>query len=316
LSGHCPFQSQENDFKLIYQAVIEVEPPPSALVETTAKSTGDSIDRAKSSETPTQILTSDNNTGLHKNRQTRLQTIRLSSNSLRGDLDNIVLKALRKEPERRYSSAENLSQDIRRHLAGLPLTARPNTFSYRAEKFIKRHSLGVFAAALILLAILGVITATLWQARIAQNERFRAEQRFKDVRKLANSYLFDVYPQIENLEGSLKARQTILTNALTYLDSLANEAGNDVELQRELATAYEKVGDVQGALNTTSAGDVASRLSSYKKAQILRESASAANPKNADFKNELAQNYYITRPEPPTLIKLLPSSAVSPKPTR
>ena len=65
---------------------------------------------------------------------------------MNGDLDNIILKALRKEPERRYSSAENLAEDIHRHQRGLPVTARPNTFLYRAEKFIKRNLVSVAAA--------------------------------------------------------------------------------------------------------------------------------------------------------------------------
>jgi eukaryotic-like serine/threonine-protein kinase len=95
--------------------------------------------------------------------------------SLKGDLDNIVLTALRKEPERRYKSVEKFSEDIEKYLQGLPVSARPNTFRYRAEKFIKRHKVGVAAAALILLSLIGGIVATAWQARAAGIERDRAQ---------------------------------------------------------------------------------------------------------------------------------------------
>jgi eukaryotic-like serine/threonine-protein kinase len=214
--------------------------------------------------------------------------------ALDSDLDNIVLMAMRKEPQRRYSSAAALAEDIRRYQEGLTVSARPRTFRYRAGKFIKRHRAGVAATALVLLAIVGGMVATLWQAGVARSERVRAEKRFNDVRKLANSYLFDVYPQIENLEGSLKARETIVRNALAYLDSLAGEAQGDSDLQGELATAYEKIGDVQGALNTSNLGNTKAGLASYEKARKLREAVLAEQPGSVAAKEKLANNYYIT----------------------
>ncbi len=81
---------------------------------------------------------------------------------LAGDLDNIVLMAMRQEPQRRYSSVEQFSEDIRRHLEGLPVIARPDTPGYRASKFVARHKAGVAAAALIFLTLAAGIVATLW----------------------------------------------------------------------------------------------------------------------------------------------------------
>ena len=212
--------------------------------------------------------------------------------SLRGDLDNIVLMALRKEPERRYASVEQLSEDIRRYLEGLPVSAHQDTFRYRTSKFVRRNRAGVIAALLLFFAILAGMIATLWQSHLAQIERNKAEKRFGDVRKLANTYLFDVYPQIENLEGSLKARETILENALKYLDSLAKEAGGDLELQSELATAYEKVGDVQGSLNNSNLGKTKAGLETYDKANQLRAAVVAAKPEDLEAKRKLANNQY------------------------
>ncbi|HMB91641.1 MAG TPA: serine/threonine-protein kinase, partial [Rhodothermales bacterium] len=94
---------------------------------------------------------------------------------LTGDLDTIVLKALAKEPERRYNTVEQLAEDVRRHMAGLPVLAQPNAISYRMRKFIQRHRLGVAAATLVSLAVLLGMTGTLWQAQVAAAERDRAQ---------------------------------------------------------------------------------------------------------------------------------------------
>src|SRR5215475_251122 len=96
---------------------------------------------------------------------------------LKGDLDNIILRALRKEPERRYASAEQFAEDIRRHLHGLPVTATPDSVLYRVKKFLKRHQVGVAATALVLVALAGGVIATVREARIAEANRRRAEAR-------------------------------------------------------------------------------------------------------------------------------------------
>ncbi|HEV3410113.1 MAG TPA: serine/threonine-protein kinase, partial [Chthoniobacterales bacterium] len=81
----------------------------------------------------------------------------LNPKFLRGDLDNIVLMALRKEPERRYGSANALAEDIRRHLDGLPVRARKDTLGYRASKFVQRHRAGVAVVTLVLATLLGAL---------------------------------------------------------------------------------------------------------------------------------------------------------------
>jgi serine/threonine-protein kinase len=110
---------------------------------------------------------------------------------LRGDLDNIVLMALRKEPARRYSSAENFARDIDRYQEGRPVTARAQTFSYRAGKFITRNRAAVVASVLILLAIVSGIAAALWQARVADVERDRARLEAQKARKV-NEFMRNV----------------------------------------------------------------------------------------------------------------------------
>lgn len=119
-----------------------------------------------------------------------------NSSSLKGDLDNVILMALRKEPARRYSSVEDFSKDISNYLDGLPVTARPNTFWYRSSKFFSRNKTASIVGILLIISlILGIIT-TAWQAVIAGRERDLAQQRFNDVRRLSNSLLFEITPKI------------------------------------------------------------------------------------------------------------------------
>ncbi len=211
--------------------------------------------------------------------------------TLDGDLDNILLKALHKDPERRYASAEQFSEDIQRHLSGAPVLARADTVRYRAAKFARRHSIGLAAVAAILALLAGGFAATLWQYRVAQAQSAKAERRFNDVRHLANSLLFEVYDSIRDLPGSTPARKIIVGRALEYLDSLAKEAGGDDGLRRELATAYDRVGDVQGGYRSANLGDTAGALSSYRKALAIRESLAASDPNNAALLRDLVPSH-------------------------
>jgi tetratricopeptide (TPR) repeat protein len=196
---------------------------------------------------------------------------------LRGDLDNILMMALRKEPSRRYASVEQFSEDVRRYLTSLPVIARQDTLRYRATKFVGRHRLGVVASALLTASLVGGMVATSRQARIARAERARAEKRFDDLRKLANDFLFEFHDAIANLPGSTPARELVVKRAAQYLDSLAAESTNDVGLKRELAAAFERLGDAQGGAGGANLGDPKGALASYTKALDIR-GALAARP--------------------------------------
>lgn len=209
---------------------------------------------------------------------------------LSGDLDNIILMAMRKEPQRRYASVEQFSEDLRRHLEGLPVVARKNTWTYRSAKFIGRHKAGVLAAAMIALALVGGIITTTWQWRVARTQRARAERRFNDVRRLANSFLYELHDAIKDLPGSTPARQLLVRRALEYLDKLAGESRIDSTLRRELAMAYERVGDVQGNPYLGNVGDTAGALESYRKALEIRRSL-AGEGSTALTRCDLAHSY-------------------------
>lgn len=213
---------------------------------------------------------------------------------LKGDLDTILLKSLRKDPKRRYPSVEQLSEDIRRHLDGLPVLARNDTIGYRAGKFIHRHSGAVAAAAVVLVCLTAGLLISLREAAIARAQRARAEQRFNDVRALANSLLFDVYDSVEDLPGSTAARRLIVAKALHYLDDLSRESQGDAGLERELAAAYERIGDVQGNSLNANLGDSAGALTSYQKAISIRSALFTDNPSRPDDAINFAKALRIT----------------------
>ena len=125
------------------------------------------------------------------------------------DLDNIVGMALRKEPERRYVSAAELSEDLRRYLQDLPVKARPDSFQYRMGKFVRRNRIPVAAACLVALTLAAAVLVTLWQARIAVHEREKAE---KVTEVLVET--FDVSDPYHALGQTITAREILDRSAL------------------------------------------------------------------------------------------------------
>jgi non-specific serine/threonine protein kinase/serine/threonine-protein kinase len=206
---------------------------------------------------------------------------------LAGDLDYVALKALEKDPARRYGSVEQLAQDIRRHRDGLPVLARGRSAVYRAGRFVRRHRAAVATAAVITLALLAGLAGTAWQASVARRERDLARRRFEDVRGLAHAVVFDIHDAIANLPGSTRARETLVLHALRYLDGLSRETKGDLGLQRELAVAYSKIGDVQGRPMFPNLGRTADALRSYEKALGLLADVARAQPESTTVAHDL-----------------------------
>ena len=180
--------------------------------------------------------------------------------------------AMREEPARRYASVAQFSGIFGGILKRCPSSrGRIRGVTAPFESHSPTRNVGVLAAALIGLALLAGIATTSWQARVAGIERARAERRFNDVRKLANSYLFEIHSAIENLPGSTPARQLIVQRALEYLDNLVLEEGADLSLQREIVMAYLKAGNVQGNPREANLGNTEGALQSYRKALAIAE---------------------------------------------
>ena len=220
LTGHRPYHLKRYTPAELEHAICEVEPEKPSTAATRPEQIVDPDGTTQTVLTPEEV--SRVREGIPEKLRRRLS----------GDLDNIVLMALRKEPQHRYTSVEQFSEDIRRHLEGLPVSARQPTITYRVSKFVRRHQAGVASATLLVLTLIGGIVSTAREAHVARTEKARAERRFNDVHQLANSFLFQFHDAIKDLPGSTPARKLVVEKARQYLDSLAKEAGNDASLQR------------------------------------------------------------------------------------
>ena len=200
---------------------------------------------------------------------------------LAGDLDNIVLKALHKEPERRYASVRDLRNDVERYLDGLPVQASRDTLAYRARKFVRRNRTAVAAAVLATLSLFIGLGVSTWELHIARMQRARAERHFNDVRRLANSLLFEIDDKIKDLPGATDTRRLMVARASEYLDYLAGEAADDTKLNLELADSYARLGQVQGNPFFPNLGDRSGALASYEKSSRIAEDILRRDPRNA-----------------------------------
>lgn len=190
---------------------------------------------------------------------------------LGNDLDAILSKALQKDPERRYGSVRQFADDLERFLDGRPVLARPETASYRLKLFLRRNRTPVAAAAFALLSLCTGTGVALWQASVARSDAAEATRRFAQVRGLAHTVLFDFDAKIRDLPGATEARELLVTTALKYLDDLSAEKPADPSLLREVAEAYERVGDVLGQPARPNLGRRPEAIASYRKAKAIRD---------------------------------------------
>jgi serine/threonine protein kinase len=191
---------------------------------------------------------------------------------LRGDLDTIVAKALKKNPQERYPSVTLLADDLRRYLQHEPISARPDTVAYVAAKFLRRYWVPVAAAALVIASLSGGLYE-------ANRQRLVAERRFQQLRQLSNK-VFDLDKAIQGLPGSTQARQKLVAASLEYLGRLASDARGDLDLAQELGEGYWRVARVQGVPIELNLGEPAQAEVSLKKADELMNLVLASRTKD------------------------------------
>jgi tetratricopeptide (TPR) repeat protein len=175
------------------------------------------------------------------------------------DLDFIVGKALRKEPEERYTAVDAMAEDVRAFLESRPVRARSGNAWYRTRKFLRRRWLPVTVAA----AAAALLTAGLIEVT---RERTIAQHRFQQLQNLANQVLlFD--DEIKQLPGATKARQKMVTVSMAYLDGLGREARGDPDIALSLAHGYIQLAKVQGVPSFPNLGQLPEAESSLAKAE-------------------------------------------------
>lgn len=276
LSGHRPYRVRGRHASEIERAVCEETPERPSTAAARRETIPAKGDGPAVTITPAEVSASRATT------QPRLRRL------LRGDLDNIVLRALEKDPARRYATAAELSEDLRRHLEGFPVHALPDRGAYRAAKFFRRHRVGAavgLAASLFLVAGLAV---ALWQARIAHNEREVAQGHLNDLRLLLNTFLFEFHDSVRDLPGATPARELVVRRALDYLEKLSRLDSPNPDVQRELAEAYQRISRVQGGVFASHLGDTAGAMKSVTKALAIRRELARSFPSNTSDQIGLA----------------------------
>ncbi len=200
LSGHLPFQPDNLTSNEYEQLILTGDPPK-----------------------PSHVCTD-------RNRQ----------KMIRGDLDMICLKALRTEPDRRYETVEQLSEDVRRHLVDLPVLARPESRAYLIRKFIGRHRSGATASGFIALSLLAGIAAFAWQYRIARQERDHARQEAATSGQVANflQSLFEVADPAATNGDTLTARELLDRGAKQINKKLAGQPQVQARMYDVLGNVY------------------------------------------------------------------------------
>jgi len=203
-----------------------------------------------------------------------------SSDALAFDLRMIIAMATRKEPARRYSSVEQLSEDIRRFLDNRPVRARPDTVTYRASRFLRRNRLVVTVAALGLAGVMAGIGISVTESR-------RAQRRFDDLRHLAHFLIFEAYSGLEQLPGSTKLRLSVIAEAQRYLDELSRDKSVDPSLSLELAVSYIRLGGARGMPYGPNLGDTTGALLSLEKGRAILEKIAGKNPDDIEVQIKL-----------------------------
>lgn len=250
LSGRHPAGPGPHSPADLVKAITETEPPRASDAATLSGAGGDTA-------------------AVASNRAATPDKLR---RQLRGDLDTIVAKALKKIPEERYPSVTAFADDLRRYLNHEPIKARPDTPGYRAAKFLRRNRTAAALAALVLASLsVGLF--------VANRERTIAQRRFDQLRRLATQ-VFDLDNTIRTLPGSTQARERLVSIALQYLDGLSANAHGDLDLTEELGDGYMRVAMVQGVPTGLNLGQKDKAEANLNRAEQLMDGVLASRPRD------------------------------------
>jgi eukaryotic-like serine/threonine-protein kinase len=225
LCGQRPFQVSGLRFREIERVICEKEPPPPS-------------DACKTTDLSSREL--------ERIAEQRGSTSQRLRRELSGDLDNIVMMAMRKEPERRYGSVERFSADIDLHLRGMPVLARQDTWGYRAHKFVARHTLGVVLSGLFVLLLAGFAVSMYIQAERLREERDRTRAQFERAEAERNraervsTFLVDLFRRSDPWESGGE-NATALELLERGAQRIETELANDPDTQANLLDAVGRV---------------------------------------------------------------------------
>ncbi|QDV09264.1 Serine/threonine-protein kinase StkP [Planctomycetes bacterium Poly30] len=243
LTGHTPHMLSGYSVAEIERAVCEVDPrrPSRAVLEEREM-------RGEEGAGTTQILSAAELGARRSSSPTALRR------RIQGDLERIVMKCLRKEPERRYASVAGLIADLGRYGVGRPILARPESLIYRARTFVRRHWVGVAAAASVIVALAGALAFSLVQygqavefGRLAADRGRLAEERLGSLRQFRWDMLNRVAPTINEMPDAIDARERIILAVMACLERETMAVGDDAAPRiEELINSYLALAKLQG----------------------------------------------------------------------
>jgi serine/threonine protein kinase len=305
VTGHRPYRFKSRIREELVRVICDEDPErPSTAIGRTEESEPDPTTQRTTTITPESVS---------RTREGRPERLR---RRLAGDIDNIVLMAMRKEQPRRYRSAEQFAEDIERHLAGLPVRARKDTWSYRSSKFVRRHRWGVGAAAVIGVLLVGGTAGTAMGYRqsranervaearrqVAEDEQARAqaqralareqselaERRLDLLKDMMHFITEDARKSIEPLSGALEARRLFADAGRGFIAKLAREGEGDPSLKRDLVGSYLELGRLQWSMRSANTGESEAALESYRQAQAIIDDLLKQTPADSAVQKDRA----------------------------
>lgn len=232
LTGHRPYRLSSHRPSEIEHLVCFRDPEKPSTAVTRVEETRACDGTARASITPESVS------------RARRTTPEKLGRGLRGDLDTIVMMAMRKEPARRYASAEQLAEDIRRSLCGWPVTARPDTLGYRVAKFAARNKIGVSAVTAVVLALVSGVITTSWQARRARLQRDAAQANLVRADHVSRFLvdLFAVSDPARSLGETVTARELLHRGAERIRSELRDQPPVQALLMDTIGNVYSNLG--------------------------------------------------------------------------
>ncbi len=296
VSGHLPYRLTSQNTSEIFQAICEQvsEKPSTATIRRLTKVSGACTDLLPA-------------VALGSGPEPSVEPVRLSvqplpatpdeialargvtSHQLRrilaGDLDLIVLMALRKEPEGRYASAEQLGDDLHRYLKRMPVRAHRDTRAYRANRFVRRHAVAVTAGLLVLLALVAGVITTTKGLMTTRRERDRTKGSYRQARQVIDQLFTNISEDLLlNQPGMHRLRRALVLDAQRFYEDFLKQHGARPEFQAELALAQTRIARI-----TSLTGSETKAVTQYQKAIALWEKLVVEEPGNLDYQSSLAQ---------------------------
>ena len=289
MTGRRPYQIRSRVQAEIERIVCEEEPDrPSTAVTRPAEVT--------TSDGQTRTITAEEIGRRREMAPTKLRR------ALSGDIDNIILMAMRKSPRRRYTSAEQFAHDIENHLHDRPVIAAPETWHYHLGKFVVRNRVPVAAVAAVIVALGAGLTGTFWQmqqARAARNVAVRnaelaaaaekkTQAKYEQLRDFAGDFMTGTETIIQRTEGGTAIRKVTVDTARAVLEKLQAEGVDDPKLVRMLADSLDRLGMVVGGGRSANEGQPQDAIAFFRKSVQLRRSIVAQSPEDPTAAIDLA----------------------------